>query len=77
MNNPKSYTITEIIKKGYLSMFSSGPYGKWPSYHLYDFSFYLRFKIELEHIFADTVYPSLKEEEEDVLQTAIYKIRNE
>ena len=77
MNNPKSYTITEIIKKGYLSMFSSGPYGKWFSYHSYDFSFYLRFKIELEHIFADTVYPSLKEEEEDVLQTAIYKIRNE
>ena len=59
-------------------MFSSGPYGKWLSYHLNDFSFYLRFKIELEHIFADTVYPSLKEEEEeDVLQTAIYKIRNE
>ena len=77
MNNPKSYTITEIIKKGYISMLSSGPYGKWLSYHLYDFSFYLRFKIELEHIFADTVYPSLKEEEEDVLQTAIYKIRNE
>ena len=77
MNNPKSYTMTEIIRVVYLSMFSSGPYGKWPSYHLYDFSFYLRFKIELEHIFADTVYPSLKEEEEDVLQTAIYKIRNE
>ena len=77
MNNSKSQTIRKKMRVGYFSMFSSGSYGKWLSYHLNDFSFYLRFKIELEHIFADTVYPSLKEEEEDVLQTAIYKIRNE
>ena len=65
------------MRVGYFSMFSSGPYAKWLWYHSYDFSFDHRFKIELKHIFADTVYPSLKEEEEDVLQTAIYKIRNE
>ena len=48
------------MRVGYPSIFSPGPYGKWLSHHLYDFSFYHRFKIELEHIFADTVYPSIK-----------------
>jgi len=41
-------------------MFSSGPYGKLLSYHLYGFSFYHRIKIGVEHIFADTVYSSIE-----------------
>ena len=52
--------MREKIRVGYLSMFSSGPYGKWLSYHLYGFSFYHRFKIGVEHIFADTVYSSIE-----------------
>ena len=69
--------MREKIRVGYLSMFSSGPYGKWLSYHLYGFSFYHRFKIGLEHILLTLYILLLKEEEEDVLHTAIYKIRNE